>query len=123
MKLIEWFRSLFKPEAKILVVELPTRSPFPYDEKIVETLPSHPGFLMILDKLRNEQAVLIAALRSTKHADIRAVDNLQNGIYWTGYLEDTINKITVKRQKPQSVVVESSIEADFKRILAQISGV
>lgn len=122
MKLLEWFRSLFKPEEKIIVVELSTRSPIPYDEKIVETLADNPGFVMLLNRLRNEKALILAKLASTRHEDIRAVDNLQNGLYWTGYLEDTINKITVKRLKPKSVVVDDSIEADFKRVLAQITG-
>src|SRR5882757_6543944 len=122
MKLIEWFRSLFRPTEKIVVVELATRSAIPYDEKLVELLADNPGFMLLLNRLRNEKALILAKLASTRHTDIRAVDNLQIGLYWTGYLEDTINKITTKRQKPPVVAVSDSIESDFKRVLAQITG-
>jgi len=116
-------RKLFKPE--IVVVEIPNRRLDPIskeDEIAIANLKGHPGFQALCRRLRIQMAFLESQLKNKRHARIREVDNLQNGLAWLGYLEAECDRSLEKTRRPVAVPTEDELDL-FNRIYANIERV
>jgi hypothetical protein len=101
-------KSWFKPQPIVIyrVIESgPSRTQLSGgDEEMrgsVQTLSSHPGFVWLQARLAAQNAALSDRLKYTHHSDIREVDFLQAGIFWSNWLtiqlEQTTSKASSKR--------------------------
>lgn len=118
-----------EPEVKVVkevvykVVEVKTpRTAQRWTKEIkdaVATLPSHPGFNAILDRLALQKQMLEHKCATEFHKDLRENDYLQAGVFWLGYAQRLIDEAT---QLPRSAPVDAydeEMEA-FKAIDSQI---
>lgn len=118
MNILDWF----KPKERILVVEVEHKYPIVEDENVILSLADHPGFHMLMQRFKRQKDYVDSTLRSAKHEDIRAVDALQIWSQALTFCEDTIHKLTTKRERPKPVVPERTVEDQFKEIRAAITG-
>lgn len=118
--MLEFLKKLFTPKETVLVVPMELKSALKDDEDTIRTLLDHPGFLMLINRLKIQKSLLDAKLRLSHHSDLREVDSLQSGMYWLGYLEDTIDKLVHNRKRPVQEVPEDSIMREFNRVRAGI---
>ena len=85
------------PEYRIVEVEKFTQR-FPEEtrdqQESVQTLAAHPGFVFLLAKLHHQRAALESQLKHSHHNDIRAVEFIQSGIFWSSWLENQLSKAT-----------------------------
>jgi hypothetical protein len=123
------WRDWFKAPARVVVyklIEVEARTHTRWDKEskdAVSTLQSHPGFLALLDKLKLQRGIIENTLKSTRHQDIRAVDFLQSGIYWAGWLQREVEATTLKGPTKQyKDPMQEELEA-FQAIDAQIERV
>ena len=85
----------------------------------ISTLPSHPGFVAIMDRFALQKQMLEHKCSHEFHKDLREADYLQAGIFWLGYAQDLVNQAT-KLVSPSPVdAFEEEMEA-FKQIDSQI---
>jgi len=61
-------------------------------EAAVASLEGHPGFQFLLAKFKIQRALLERTLRSQPASDLVSICNLQQGCYWTGWLEDQLTQ-------------------------------
>jgi hypothetical protein len=106
----EWIKNLFRKlfpvhvEVAYYVVEVEKPR---MDEALTEelkasvlTLAGHPGFQYLVGKLKAQRSVLETQLKTARHDDIRTVELLQSGIFWAGWLQTQVEKMTLRVQKP-----------------------
>lgn len=107
----------FKPKTVVVEVEK-TPSPIETPETLasIVALSGNSGFQWLLSKLRSQRARLQAELANAEHTSLTSVHNLQNGIFWTGWLERQLN--WAKAQEPRDATL--SEQAFFDQIAAQI---
>jgi hypothetical protein len=124
---MNWFTKLFQPEVivKYRIVELPEiRTHLKGGDKeireVISTLSSHAGFIYLTDRLNRMNAAIDSKLKSERHADMRAVDFLQAGIYWTQWLQGEVARATQGKQPERSIdPMQEELDA-FKEIDAAI---
>lgn len=112
-------------EVKYKVVELEKDSAADLDDESIKAIPgleSNPGFRAVCAKLRLQRAMLQSKLDNTHHKDIREVDFLQAGLYWSKWLENFVQAEVKKQElfdtKPRSAFdIE---EREFERIAASL---
>ena len=112
-----------KPVYKVVQVKsIPVQ---PWSKEIrdaVRTLPSHPGFTAITERLALQRQLLEAKAANEFHKELREADFIQSGIYWLNYVQYLIDKETeVKQRIPRDAMAEE-LEA-FKEIDAAIERV
>ena len=114
-----------KPKLGVRIVEI--EKPFvlpPMDSgaaAAVASLAGHPGFQYLNAMLKNQGALLKAALYKTKHKDIREVDFLQSGCNWCDWLETQVAKATeMTSQRTEPREMRPSEIANFERLRSQI---
>jgi hypothetical protein len=116
-KLVRWFRSLFLRQRVIL--KLTNTTPLQAEDfNAILQLKYHPGFQALTRLLAIQREGLINQLASTRHEDIRAVDRLQAGIAWIGYLEDEVRRRTVRASTPKAKKPELELLEEFDRAKA-----
>ncbi len=71
------------------------------DEAQIIALQHHRGFQALMGRFELQKRALCATLQSSKHTDIRAVDNLQAGIHWITFLQREVAKQTRKKEEPK----------------------
>ena len=77
---------------------------------MLATLPENPGFQYILARLRAQKALLKNAHENTRYEKLEEVHMLQAGIFWAGWLEAEIGRLT---KKAAAVEVDTTeFEAD-----------
>lgn len=81
------------------VIEVSTKPVDPEGAKAISTLAHHPGFVALVGKLQLQRAALESQLKSTKFEDIRAVDRIQNGIFWCNWLDSTVRSEVFKGEQ------------------------
>src|SRR5574337_295318 len=59
----------------------------PEVKESIRSLKHNPGFQYLLNKLSLQREFMRKTLEEEAHVDIRKVDRLQNGIYWSNWLE------------------------------------
>jgi hypothetical protein len=78
------------------VVELSTAQRLPNGksdkelQESVATLNSHPGFIWLTQRLDVMNAALKAKLAQERHTDLKDVQFLQAGIYWSNWLRQEV---------------------------------
>jgi hypothetical protein len=125
--------SLVKPDPtiKYQIVEVdkprPTQGWDKENRENVVVLKEHPGFIYLLNKLAYQTALLKATLElpatnQGRHKDMRDVEFLQSGIYWTKWLKNQIDAATQRvRSVPQPALDEE--ERAFKELQATLNKV
>jgi hypothetical protein len=89
----------------------------------ITTLAAHPGFVALQQRLMLQKAQLETTLTRSVHKDLRAIDYLQAGIFWSNWLQDQIEKATVKGSSRQvNDAYDEELRA-FQAIDAQIERV
>src|SRR6267142_5429895 len=93
-------KELFKPKVIYKLVEVQKPRPlYRWDQNTkdsVSTLAAHPGFVALVDRLNLTKAQLESTLKQTMHKDLRQVDFLQAGLFWSQWLEEQVSKATTK---------------------------
>ncbi len=93
-------RELFKPKVIYKIVEVAKPRPFyRWDQNTkdsIGTLSSHPGFVALTERLALTKAQLESTLKQTMHKDLRQVDFLQSGLFWSQWLQEQVEKSTTK---------------------------
>jgi hypothetical protein len=84
-------------------------------EAAVASLEGNPGFQYLLAKFKIQRALLERTLRTQPPTDLVAICNLQQGIFWCGWLEDqlTQSKSRLERNSQQTTAEELKL---FKEI-------
>jgi hypothetical protein len=126
---MNWLKKLLTPEVVVQyrIVELPeNRTRLKGGDKEIReaigTLSSHAGFVALEARLNVMNGLLKTKLNGERHADLRAVDFLQAGIYWSQWLQQEVARATTKM--PERAVDALADEADaFKQIDAAIERV
>lgn len=102
MKLFKWLPMYDVPKSapQYKIVELSEpRLSSQRDKELQEsiaTLAAHPGFQAVLNRLSLQTAQLKAKLAYERHTDMRAIDFLQAGIYWSNWLAQELKRATTK---------------------------
>ena len=102
---------------KVVEVESP-RTPFQVDkatQESIATLSSHPGFVALMHKCAYVNAALKTKLAGEHHKDLREVDFLQAGIYWSNWLLMESRRSTTKL--PQKI---SDAFADEESLFGEV---
>jgi hypothetical protein len=84
------------------------------------SLPHHPGFAWLMKKFAFQRTVLDSTLRSQKHADLRAVDALQNLSFALNWVQAQVDQET-GRQKPETRPTTSYETELFEKVKANIN--
>jgi len=115
----DWFKQPTKVVVQYKLVEVKApRTPLRWDastKEAVSTLQSHPGFLALCERLALQRARLETQLSHDVHKDLREVDMLQAGIYWCSWLQEQVEKATVKGSTKTFDAMEDELAA-FKEI-------
>lgn len=85
----------------------------------VGTLAAHPGFVALTDRLNLQRQMLENKLSREYHKDLREIDYLQAGVFWLGYIQDTVAKATKLVPPTPTAAFDEELEA-FKLLDAQI---
>jgi len=113
---------LIKADYKVVVLkDRPT--PMVEDEESIRALATHPGFLAICNRLKLQRAAIQTILDTKKHADIRAVDDLQAGLKWLGFLQSEVDKTIFKKAEAKAVAVRPTERQEFDKVYRLIEGV
>lgn len=70
----------------------------------IAVLKDIPGFKYLLQQLRLQKAFLSNQLEENPHKELRDVDRLQVGLFWIGWLENLVERVT---NQPPKVPVEA----------------
>jgi hypothetical protein len=123
------------PQVKLQVVPVPTYKVIeirPHQvqawskelKDAIKTLSSHPGFVAILDRLALQKQLLANKASLEFHKDIRELDYLQAGIFWLGYIQTLLDKVTEVPRQPQRDIMQEELEAfqEIDRQLERVGG-
>lgn len=77
----------------------------------VASLAAHPGFLWLIGQLDAQNSMLRTKLVADRHKELKDVEFLQSGIYWSQWLQDMINRATMKLSRAQSDATVEETEA------------
>lgn len=108
------------------IVEVKERKNIEWDKNTrdaVATLPSHPGFIALIDKLALQRQLLQSKNNTQVKKDLREADWIQAGIHWLGWMQEFVDKSTQLRTQPRQMDAYEEELAAFKEIDAQIERV
>jgi hypothetical protein len=113
---------MVKPEYKVVVL---TDRPVPMveDEESIRALATHPGFVALCNRLKLQRAALQTMLDTKKHPDIRAVDDIQAGLKWLGFLQSEVDKTVFRKAEAKAVAVRPTERQEFDKVFRLIEGV
>jgi hypothetical protein len=107
--------SLFKRvEYRIVEVEKPRTIPHVEGNDLREglsALQTNPFFKYLLDRLRVQRNMVKGRLEGTRHKTLDEVSFLQQGVYWTGWLEAELGRLTQAPAKPTMTPEEEELKA------------
>lgn len=128
---MNWLLKLLTPKVvevvKYQIVEVPAnRTHLKGGDKeirdAIQTLSAHAGFIALTDRLNAMNYQLKTKLNGERHADLRQVDFLQAGIYWSHWLQQEVARSTTKMpERPIDPLAEE--EAAFREIDAAMERV
>ena len=120
-------RELFKSKVVYKIVEVKAPRPsYRWDQNTkdaVSTLSAHPGFVALTDRLALTKAQIESTLKQTMHKDLRQVDFLQAGLFWSQWLEEQVSKSTTKGSTRSYVDPMDEELAAFKELDSRIERV
>lgn len=108
------------------VVEVKDRPIQEWDKETkdaISTLPAHPGFLAVMNRLSLQRQMLNTKLSASYHKELREVDFLQSGLYWLNYIQNTVEQATKVRNAPKQLDAYDEEREAFERINAAIERV
>lgn len=125
MSFWERVKAVFAPQVvyKIVEVRVPRNKVRAWDDntrEAVASLSHHPGFLALVERLELTKSQITSSLNFTQHKELRHVDFLQAGIFWSGWLQDFVNKATQRGSQKQYVDPEQEELEAFKVLDAKI---
>lgn len=110
-----WLKNLFKQRVVYRIVELPAlRTPLEEGPEIlasVATLSAHPGFIHLLQRLALQNAALKTQLNYVQQRDLRQVDFLQAGIFWSNWLQMEVDRATKRPTRIPKDVMDEEMAA------------
>ena len=98
---MKWWALEHPDLVKYKVVELAVDATADLDDesiRAITTLEHHPGFKALMAKFKLQRGLLEAKLKGGKFKDLREIDNIQNGLYWAGWLERTVAAEVFKQE-------------------------
>jgi hypothetical protein len=124
--MFDWFKKP-KPQViekiiyKVVEVKTPRMSgPWTKDTKAaVATLPSHPGFVALQERVDLQRQMLMHKCSTEFHKDLRESDYLQAGVFWLGYLQRLLDEATQMPRRVEVDAYEEEMEA-FRKLDAQL---
>jgi hypothetical protein len=81
----------------------------------LKALAGNPFFKAITSRLRTQRYALESRLKESRFDRIEDVSFVQSGVFWTGWLEREIARLTEEPQKPELTALDQEIEA-FQQI-------
>src|ERR1700676_307341 len=81
----------------------------------VSTLPSHPGFIALMERQELHRQMLAHKCAHEYHKDQRESDYLQAGIFWLGYAQRLVDGATKLPLTPTMDAFDEEME-EFKQI-------
>ena len=116
-----WFRTKYK----IIEVQTP-RQAAPNeifaDREGFRALAGNPYFRALIERLRTQRHALESRLKESRFAKIEDVAFVQSGVFWTGWLEREVARLTLEPQRPELTPEQREIEA-FQQIDALLERV
>ena len=115
----------FKRQYKIIEVERPRTSPsedLPELREGLKALGANPYFAWMLGRLKAQRNFLETRLKESRFDKIEDVSFVQGGVFWTGWLEREVERLTVAPPRPELTPEEQEIEA-FRQIDALLERV
>jgi hypothetical protein len=126
-KLRELFQSKVEVRTVYKIVEVQTPRPIvgwdEHTQDAVSTLTAHPGFVALVERLKLTKAQLEAKNNTQWKKDLREADFLQSGIFWCGWLQEQIDKATVKGSRRKVLDPMAEELAAFKELDSRIERV
>ena len=114
----------FKRQYKIIEVERPRTAPSEVPElrEGLKALGANPYFIWLLGRLKAQRNFLETRLKESRFDKIEDVSFVQSGLFWTGWLEREVERLTVAPPRPELTPEEQEIEA-FRQIDALLERV
>lgn len=113
-----------KPKLAIKIVEVEKGFVLPPLDKSsagsVASLIGHPGWQYLMASLKNQGALLTAALIKNRHKTKEDFEFLQSGINWCHWLEEQCAKATGMLQRPEPREMQPLERENFERLRSQI---
>lgn len=88
--------------------------------QMVTSLAAHPGFQILLDRLKEQRSLLESKLKSERHTKLEDVEFLQSGIFWTNWLESQLNREVYMQERPQPKPATPEEQSLLERLQADI---
>lgn len=114
----------FKPQYKIVEVDRPRATPeeLPELREGLKALMGNPYFSHLLGRLKAQRSFLETRLKDSRFERIEDVSFVQSGVFWTGWLERELERLTAAPPKPELQPEERELEA-FREIDAMLERV
>jgi hypothetical protein len=114
---------LSEPVVKYQVIQLKApRTPTRWSQPIkdaVATLPSHPGFNALMERIALQKQMLEHKCSHEFHKDLREADYLQAGVFWLEYAQRLVEESTKVPHAIPTDAFDEELEA-FQKLDAQI---
>ena len=105
----------FKPKYRIVEIERPRAQTQALDgpelREGLRALAGNPFFKAITARLRTQRYALESRLKEARFDKIEDVSFVQSGVFWTGWLEREIARLTAEPQKPELTPEQQELEA------------
>ena len=105
----------FKPKYRIVEIERPRAQTQAFDgpelREGLKALAGNPFFKALTSRLRTQRYALESRLKESRFERIEDVSFVQSGVFWTGWLEREIARLTAEPQKPELSPEQQEIEA------------
>ncbi|MBZ5617096.1 MAG: hypothetical protein LAO23_24150 [Acidobacteriia bacterium] len=95
--------SIFKPRYRVVEVSKPRPESLEVTPELREglrTLNANPFMKVIMARLQQQRFALEAALKGTRFAKTEDIAYVQQGVFWTGWLERELNRLTEAPEQP-----------------------
>jgi hypothetical protein len=117
---VKWFQRSYK----IIEVERPRTSPedLPELREGLKALGANPYFAWLLGRLKAQRNFLETRLKESRFDKIEDVSFVQGGVFWTGWLQREVERLTLAPPRAELTPEQEEIEA-FQQIDALLTRV
>lgn len=95
---------MFQKKPQYVLVEAHTRLSAPAEgvelREGLRALRANPFFLYILDRLRTQRQLIEGRHKAANYQTLNAVSNAQQAIFWSGWLQSELDKLTEEPPAP-----------------------
>lgn len=125
----KWLKNFLTPKVEYIIVEVERPRPITDLKKMkdgeaaVASLEGHPGFQFLLAKFKIAKALLEKTIRSEPPTDLTRVGFLQQGIYWSGWLEQQLvaSKAHQERTAPSTSSEELRVFNEIQAAMTKVA--